>query len=137
MPRNLYKKGKILSPRLYPFREIAWFNMASPRSKVGLAPPMGKVCDIQDDCANSTLTLGIKAYNIKSNVIVTIKIVFQKFAWWEKELNKKKGITSTLVDRYLWVSLCSVLKQQQYVTYLPSHFYLIHFIYKISSIHFM
>ena len=43
---------KILSPCLYPFRGMAWFNMASQRSKVELAPPVGKICAIQDGNAN-------------------------------------------------------------------------------------
>ena len=55
MPRNLYKKAKISSPRLYPLRGMAWFNMASQRCKVQLAPPTGKIFEIQDGHANSEI----------------------------------------------------------------------------------
>ena len=54
LPRNLYKKVK-MSPRLYPLREMAWFNMASQRPKVQLALPTGKICEIQDGLANSEI----------------------------------------------------------------------------------
>ena len=55
MPRNLYKKAKISSPRHYPLREMAWFNMASQMCKVQLAPPTGKIFEIQDGHANSEI----------------------------------------------------------------------------------
>ena len=75
MPRNLYKKVKILSPCLYPFRVMAWFKVVSQRSKVWLAAPVGKYVIFK--MALLTLKAGIKAYDIKSNVIVMIKILFQ------------------------------------------------------------
>ena len=46
VPGNLYKKGKILSPGVYPFRKMAWFNMALQKSKVQLAPTTGNICGV-------------------------------------------------------------------------------------------
>ena len=34
---------------------MAWFKMASQRFKVEIAPPTGKICDIQDGRANSEI----------------------------------------------------------------------------------
>ena len=33
----------MLSPHAYPFRKMAWFNLASHRSKIQLAPPTGNI----------------------------------------------------------------------------------------------
>ena len=38
MPRNLYKKVKILSLRLYPLKEMTRFKISAQRFKVQLAP---------------------------------------------------------------------------------------------------
>ena len=46
IPRNLYKEVKTLSPDVYPFREMTWFNMVLHRSKVQLAPPKENICGI-------------------------------------------------------------------------------------------
>ena len=39
-------KVKMLSPRVYPLRKMACFNMASQSSKVQLAPPTGNIYGI-------------------------------------------------------------------------------------------
>ena len=46
---------KILSPHVYPFRKMEWFNLVLHRSKVQLAPPTGKFHGIQDARVNSKI----------------------------------------------------------------------------------
>ena len=44
--QEICMKSWILSPCVYPFREKAWFNRASQRSKVQLVPLVENICKI-------------------------------------------------------------------------------------------